>query len=269
MDVKFLEIFFSPLEQFKITVFFPQLFDYLNYYIVFSHYETMLIDVYFTSFFIYLFFSFFTLFFFFSFYIKVSLIIPNTNWQYFCETLYNFIYGVLSQQLGKDTNFFFSLIFSLFLFILICNFVGMIPYGFTSTAFLIETFTLSFSFLIAINIIGFQIQGIHFFDLFVPKGVPQVLLPFIVFIEFISHMIKPVSLGVRLFANLMSGHSLLNILSGFVISLSKFHFFIGLIPFCVIVLICFLELGIAFLQAYVFITLVSIYLSDSLGSGSH
>ena len=249
---------FQPLEQFEITLFEPSFLNFLDSLLDFST-----VTLYISSSVIYLVIVFFTLYFFLYISILDNHLIPQTSWEYVMEFFYQFIYNILFQQVGKEGVKYFPLIFSLFFFILVCNFIGMVPYGFTLTAFLVKTFTLSFSFLIGINIIGFQRQGLGFLQLFVPKGVPGFLLPFIILIEIISHLIKPVSLGVRLFANLMSGHSLLNILSSFVLGLSKIHFFFGLIPFVVVLLVCFLEVGIAFLQAYVFCVLLCIYLNES------
>lgn len=250
---------FQPLEQFEISIYQPFGFSILD----FLFFGSDSLFFFFNSSFIYLVFCFIILHLIFSVSLLHNHFIPSNAWEYMTEFFYQFIYGVLFQQVGKEGVQYFPLIFSLFLFLLVCNLVGMVPYGFTVTAFLVKTFTLSFSLLIGINIIGFQRQGLGFLKLFVPKGVPNVLLPFIILIEVISHLIKPVSLGVRLFANLMSGHSLLNILSSFVVGLSKIHFFFGLIPFIVVLLVCFLEVGIAFLQAYVFCVLLCIYLNES------
>lgn len=252
-------MFYQPLTQFEISIFQPYFFEIYDYLVDFN---SMFFFI--PSSFIYLVITILILYTFFYVSILNNHVIPNTGWEYITEFFYQFIYNILFQQVGKEGTKYFPLIFALFLFILVCNFIGMVPYGFTTTAFLVKTFTLSFSFLIGINIIGFQQQGLGFLKLFVPKGVPAALLPFIVLIEIISHLIKPVSLGVRLFANLMSGHSLLNILSSFVLGLSKIHFFFGLIPFIVVLLVCFLEVGIAFLQAYVFCVLLCIYLNEGL-----
>jgi len=240
---------YQPLEQFEITVF--NVWDFNGYTFFFD--STLL----------YLLVVLFTLYFFFSISLKNIHFIPNNSWEYFSEALYQFLFDLLFQQVGEKGIKFFPLIFSLFLFVLFCNFIGMVPYGFTLTAFLVQTFTLSFSLVIGLNILGFQNQGLHFLSLFVPKGISGFLLVFVVMIEVLSHLIKPLSLGVRLFANLMSGHSLLNILSSFSLKLTKFHLLFGLVPFFVVFLVSFLEIGIAFLQAYVFVVLLCIYMNES------
>lgn len=250
--------FFSPLEQFEIMFYQPFFLSMLD-----MVYDSNSVIFYLSGTTVYLSITLLLLYSYFYISILDNKVFSQTSWEVASEFFYKFIYNVLFQQIGKEGSRFFPLVFSIFLFIMVCNFIGMVPYGFTTTAFLVKTLTLSFSFLIGINIIGFQQQGLKFLNLFVPKGVPALLLPFIIVIEIISHLIKPVSLGVRLFANLMSGHCLLNILSSFVLSLSKIHFLFGCIPLIVVFLVCFLEMGIAFLQAYVFCVLLCIYINEA------
>jgi len=143
----------------------------------------------------------------------------------------------------------------------------MVPYSFASTSHFILAFSLSFSIVLGATILGFQKHGLEFFSLFVPAGCPLALLPLLVFIEFISYLSRAVSLGLRLAANILSGHMLLAILSGFTYNImtSGFIFFlVGLLPLSFIIAFSVLEFGIAFVQAQVFVVLTSSYIKDSL-----
>jgi F-type H+-transporting ATPase subunit a len=162
---------------------------------------------------------------------------------------------------------FFPLISALFIYILINNLVGMVPYSFAPTSHFILTFSISFTIVIGATILGFQIHSLKFFSLFVPSGCPLGLLPLLVLIEFISYLSRPVSLGLRLGANILSGHMLLNILAGFTYNIMKkgiIYFFLGLVPLLFILAFSGLEIGIAFIQAQVFVVLSSSYIKDSL-----
>ena len=162
---------------------------------------------------------------------------------------------------------YFPLIFVIFIFILTCNLLGMIPYSFTVTSHIIVTFFLSLSIFIGVTIIGFAHHGIHFFSFFLPAGAPVVLGPFLVVIELISYISRAFSLAIRLFANMMSGHSLLKILAGFawtMLSVGGIFYVIHLVPLIIVFIITGLEIGIAMLQAYVFTVLTCIYLNDSI-----
>ena len=152
-------------------------------------------------------------------------------------------------------------IFTLFMFVLFCNMVGMIPYSFTVTSHIIVTFMLATLVFVGVTIIGFITHGIKYLELFVPKGVPIVLLPLIVIIEIISYLSRPVSLSVRLFANMMAGHTMLKVFGGFVVSLGLLG---GWLPLSFSVALTGLEILVAFLQAYVFAILTCIYLNDAL-----
>jgi F-type H+-transporting ATPase subunit a len=162
---------------------------------------------------------------------------------------------------------FFPLISALFIYILINNLVGMVPYSFAPTSHFILTFSISFTIVIGATILGFQIHSLKFFSLFVPSGCPLGLLPLLVLIEFISYLSRNVSLGLRLGANITSGHMLLSILSGFVYNIMNsgiIFFIIGLIPLTFIIMFSGLELVIAFIQAQVFVVLASAYIKDGL-----
>jgi F-type H+-transporting ATPase subunit a len=143
----------------------------------------------------------------------------------------------------------------------------MIPYSFSSTSHFVLTFALSFTIVLGSTILGFQKHGLEFFTLFVPAGCPLALLPLLVLIEFISYLARNISLGLRLAANILSGHMLLNILAGFTYNIMTsgiIFFFFGLIPLCFIVAFSGLELGISFIQAQVFVVLSSGYIKDGL-----
>jgi F-type H+-transporting ATPase subunit a len=184
------------------------------------------------------------------------------------EKLFNFLLNLLKQQMSISGYLYFPMIFNLFISILIYNLVGMTFYSFTITSHIVMAFTLSFSFFIAIILIGIITQKINFINTFIPSGAPKVIKPFLIIIEIISYFSRPFSLGIRLFANLMAGHTLLAILSGFAFLISKKNILLFLFPLILIVLIVGLEMMICFLQAYVFTVLVSIYYNDSI-HGSH
>ncbi len=174
---------------------------------------------------------------------------------------------VLNQINDKKGQVYFPFIFALFIFILINNLIGMVPYSFASTSHFILTFSISFTVVLGATILGFIKHGLKFFSLFVPAGCPLGLLPLLVLIEFISYLARNISLGLRLAANILSGHMLLNILSGFaynIMTSSFVFFFLGLIPLAFIIAFSGLELGIAFIQAQVFVVLTCSYIKDGL-----
>jgi ATP synthase subunit 6 len=252
---------FQPLEQFEIIVFQPFLFKLLNQQgSAFFGSEAF----FFTNSVLYTVFTILSIFFFFYISIFERTIFSENPWEIFLEDFYNFIFSTMNDQLGdgEDPMEYFGLVFALFLFILFSNLLGLTPFGFTTTSFIIKTFFLSCGLLIGLTLVGILIQGKNFLHLFIPSGVPQALVPMLVFIEVVSYISRAFSLAIRLFANMMSGHSLLNILSGFCVSLSSKSIFLGIIPFLIILAISFLEVGIAILQAYVFIVLLCIYMND-------
>ena len=187
-------------------------------------------------------------------------IIPDKI-QLITEMLYNFVAKMISDTAGSKAKPYFPFIFSLFMFVLLCNMVGMLPYAFTVTSHIIVTFVLAAFIFIGVTIIGFAKHGIGYLKLFVPSGVPIVLLPLIVVIEVISYLSRPVSLSVRLFANMMAGHTMMKVFGGFVISLGIVG---GWLPLSFSVALTGLEILVAFLQAYVFAILTCIYLNDAL-----
>jgi F-type H+-transporting ATPase subunit a len=191
---------------------------------------------------------------------KKKSLIPSKI-QLITEISYTFVAKMINETAGSGAKSFFPFIFTLFMFILFCNIVGMLPYSFTVTSHIIITFALAAIIFIGVTIIGFVKHGIKYLELFVPKGVPIILLPLIIIIEIISYLSRPVSLSVRLFANMMAGHTMLKVFGGFVISLGLLG---GWLPLGFTVALTGLEILIAFLQAYVFAILTCIYLNDAL-----
>ena len=194
-------------------------------------------------------------------------LISNT-WSINQESLYATIHSIVINQINSNKGqIYFPFIYALFLFILINNLIGMVPYSFASTSHFILTFFISFTVVLGATFLGFQKHGLEFFSFFVPSGCPLGLLPLLVLIEFISYLARNVSLGLRLAANLVSGHMLLNILSGFtykIMTSGILFLFIGLIPLAFIIAFSGLELGIAFIQAQVFVVLTCSYIKDAL-----
>jgi F-type H+-transporting ATPase subunit a len=187
-------------------------------------------------------------------------IVP-TKIQLLTELSFTLVSKMISDTAGLKAKPYFPFVFSLFMFVLFCNMLGMLPYSFTVTSHIIVTFALAAIIFVGVTIIGFVNHGIGYLKLFIPSGVPLFLLPLIVIIEIISYLSRPVSLSVRLFANMMAGHTMLKVFGGFVISLGVLG---GLLPLSFTVALTGLEILIAFLQAYVFAILTCIYLNDAL-----
>lgn len=194
-------------------------------------------------------------------------IIANT-WSIGKESMYSTIHSIVVNQINKNKGqIYFPFIYVLFIFILVNNLIGMVPYSFAATSHFVLTFSISFTVVIGATILGFNKHGLRFFSLFVPSGCPLALLPLLVIIEFISYLARAVSLGLRLAANILSGHMLLNILSGFTYNIMNsglIFFFLGLIPLAFIIAFSGLELGIALIQSQVFVVLTSSYIKDGL-----
>jgi F-type H+-transporting ATPase subunit a len=188
-----------------------------------------------------------------------SRLVP-TRWQSVAELLYEFIANMVRDNVGTEGMRYFPFIFSLFMFVLFGNLLGMIPYGFTFTSHIIVTFAMAIFIFVAVTLIGLARHGLHFFTFFAPKGVPLVLLVLLVPIEIVSYLIRPLTLSVRLFANMMVGHTMLVIFAGFVVSMGLF----GILPLFFNVFLISLELLVAILQAFVFTILTCIYLNDAI-----
>lgn len=193
--------------------------------------------------------------------------IVGNKWSISQESVFATVHSIVINQINSNKGqAYFPFIYTLFVFILLNNLIGMIPYSFASTSHFILTFYLSFTIVLGATILGLRKHGLVFFSFFVPGGCPLGLLPLLVLIEFISYLARNVSLGLRLAANVLSGHMLLNILSGFAYNIMTsgiIYFFVGLIPLAFIIAFSGLELGIAFIQAQVFVVLTCSYIKDA------
>jgi F-type H+-transporting ATPase subunit a len=185
------------------------------------------------------------------------------------ETLYDFIGDMLHQSVGPEGKRYIPLVFSLFIFVLAANLLGLIPWigAFTSTSHIAVTFGLAALVFLIVLVVGFSRHGLHFFTLFVPKGVPWYIAWFVIIIEFMSFLSRPFTLAIRLFANMTAGHVLMKVFGGFVVSLGAAGGLVALtsiLPIVTNVALTALELLIAVVQAYVFALLTSIYLNDAV-----
>jgi F-type H+-transporting ATPase subunit a len=187
------------------------------------------------------------------------------------EISYEFVASTVRGTAGAEGMKFFPFVFTLFMFILTVNFIGLIPYTFTVTSHIIVTAALAITVFLTVLIYGLYRHGLHFFNLFVPKGVPIYILPLIVFIEVLSFVSRPISHSVRLFANMLAGHITLQVFAGFIIlmggAMGALGWAGGALPFAMIVILIALETLVAFLQAYVFAILTCIYLNDAIHPG--
>ncbi|MBT5752303.1 MAG: F0F1 ATP synthase subunit A [Rhodospirillaceae bacterium] len=182
------------------------------------------------------------------------------RWQSMAEISYEFIANMIRDNVGAEGRPFFPFVLTLFMFILFGNLLGLLPYRFTFTSHIIVTFALALTVFIGVTIIGIVRHGLHFFSFFVPKGVPMAMMPLMVPIEIISYLSRPVSLSIRLFANMMAGHTMMKVFGGFVFILGVF----GVAPLIVNVALTAFEVLVAFLQAYVFTVLTCLYLNDAV-----
>jgi len=183
-----------------------------------------------------------------------------TRLQSLAENLYSVVDNMTHEVLHENAKTYFPFVLTLFLFILFCNVLGLIPYSFTVTSHIVVTLALALTVFIGATIIGFFRNGFGYLKLFMPSGVPALLLPLVVVIEVVSYFIRPMSLSIRLFANMMAGHMMLKVMAGFVVLLGYF----GFVPLLVMVGLTGLELLVAALQAYVFALLTCMYLSDAM-----
>ena len=193
--------------------------------------------------------------------------------QSLAEMAYEFVAGMVRSAAGETGMRFFPLVFSIFMFILLCNLIGLFPYSFTVTSHIIITAALALLVFFTVVIVGIREHGLHFFKLFVPSGVPIYILPLVVAIEVISFLSRPVSHSVRLFANMLAGHITLNVFGGFVRHAARRRRWrpkaLAILPFAMTIGLDALELLVAFLQAYVFAMLTCMYLNDALHPGGH
>jgi F-type H+-transporting ATPase subunit a len=195
-------------------------------------------------------------------------LVPNRV-QLVSEMLYEFVANMVSDSAGKAGMKFFPFVFSLFMFVLVANLFGMIPFFFTVTSHIIVTFALAMLVFVVVVVYGFWKNGFGFLKLFVPSGVPGYILPLVAVIEVISFLSRPISLSVRLFANILAGHITLKVFAGFIVSMGGLGWFALLTPLPLILTIGItaLEFLVAVLQAYVFALLTSMYINDAIHPG--
>ena len=182
------------------------------------------------------------------------------RWQSLAEMSYEFVADMVETNVGQGGREFFPFVFTLFMFILFANFLGMIPYAYAVTSQIVVTFALAAVVIIGVTIIGIVRHGFGFLRLFVPQGVPAALLLLLVPIELLSYFIRPFTLAIRLFANMLAGHTMLAIFAGFAASIGL----LGILPLGIDILLVALEILVAALQAYVFAILTCLYLSDAI-----
>lgn len=187
------------------------------------------------------------------------LLIPN-RLQSITELCFDFVQGIVDENIGPKGKPYFPFVFSLFMFILFGNLIGMIPYSFTFTSQIILTFSLATIVFVLITIVGFVKHGIKFLGYFVPEGAPLLFLPLLIPIELISYLSRPVSLSIRLFANMMAGHTMMKVFASFAVALGVW----GIAPMLINAVLTAFEFMVAFLQAYVFSVLTCLYLRDAI-----
>ena len=183
------------------------------------------------------------------------------RWQSMAELSYEFVASMVRDNVGNEGRKYFPFVFSLFMFILFGNLIGLIPYSFTFTSHIIVTFAMAIVVFLGVTIIGIVRHKLHFFSLFLPTGVPMVMAPVLIPIEILSYLSRPVSLSIRLFANMMAGHTMMKVFAGFIIPLGIIG---GWAPLAVDVALTGFEFLVAFLQAYVFTILTCLYLNDAI-----
>jgi F-type H+-transporting ATPase subunit a len=187
------------------------------------------------------------------------------RWQSMSESMYEFVGGLIKENVGDEGRKYFPFIFTLFMFTLFGNMLGLVPGSFTFTSHIIVTLVMATFVFLMVTLIGILKHGLHFFTFFVPTGAPVWLYPLMIPIEIISYLSRPVSMGVRLFANMMAGHTMLKVFAGFVFGIGTLTYGVGsVLPVALMVALTGFEVLVAFLQAYVFTVLTCLYLNDSL-----
>ena len=242
----------SPVEQFTIKNIIP--IEFMGYDISFTNASLFMV----LSVIISISFLFFG--------IKRSKLIPN-RWQSSVEILYEFVANMVKENVGKGGKSYFPFIFSLFMFILIGNLLGMVPYSYTFTSQIIVTITLALIIFVGVTIIAIIKHRLKFFTYFFPSGVPIGLAPLLIPIEIISYFMRPVSLSVRLFANMLAGHTMMKVFAGLIIMMTSASGFLKIgatLPLIAVIGLTGLEFLVAALQAYVFSILTCMYLHDAL-----
>lgn len=186
-------------------------------------------------------------------------LIPG-RWQSLAELSYEFVAGTLRDNVGSEGRAFFPFIFTLFMFVTTVNLMGMVPYGFTATSHVAVTFALAAFIFLGVTVTGFIRHGVKFLHLFLPDGVPTVMAPLIIFIELFAYLARPVTLSVRLSANMMAGHTMLKVIGGFVFAMGLY----GAVPILCLMVLSGFEIFVALLQAYIFTVLTCVYLNDAI-----
>lgn len=198
---------------------------------------------------------------------KPGALVPG-RLQCLAETFYEFVANLVRDNAGNDARPYFPFVFSVFMFVLFGNMLGMIPYTFTFTSHIIVTFALAMVVFVFVTVLALMKHGMHFFSFFMPHGAPVALAPILIPIEVISYLMRPVSLSIRLFANMMAGHTMLKVFAGFTVmmisGLGALGFVAGLLPLAINIALTGFEFLVAFLQAYVFSILTCLYIRDAL-----
>ena len=255
MKISNLIIINSPLEQFEVTSLIglnAPIFGYLNLTLTNLALYCILV-----------------------FFLIISLhVVANNNsklvpskWSIALESSFASINSMVREQIGSTNEVYLPLIYSLFFFILVANLTGNVPYSYTVTTSIIVTLSLSFTILIGVTILGLYIHKVRFFSFFIPSGTPLALVPLLVLIELLSYSARAFSLGIRLFANMTAGHTLLKILSTFLLQMFSASLLIAvltLVPFAIFMALIGLELAVSFIQSYVFCILTCSYIKDAI-----
>jgi F-type H+-transporting ATPase subunit a len=191
--------------------------------------------------------------------VRKRALVPG-RWQSLAELSYEFIASLVRDNVGQEGRAYFPFVFSLFMFILFANTIGLIPYSFTVTSHIIVTFALAASVFLGVTVVAIIKHKMKFFSYFLPAGTPLYMAPLLIPIEILSYLARPVTLSLRLFANMMAGHTMLKVFAGFVIALGL----AGVFPLAVLIALYLLELIVAVLQAFVFTILTCLYLHDAI-----
>jgi F0F1-type ATP synthase membrane subunit a len=254
--MKFSSLIFSPLDQFEILPILSLNLGFADFTITNVNVILALIFFFLTS----LYFLMINIRYF-------TFSIQLNNWPIIFNIVYNLIKDLIINNIGPKGSKFFPLVYCIFMYIVCLNLIGLIPYSYTITSHLIVTFALALFIFIGINIITARYHGFEMFSLFLPSGTSLALAFLLVPIELISYVFKPVSLSIRLFANMMAGHTLLKVIAGFaytMMGLSGIIFFVHYVPLLILIPLFLLELGVSLIQAFVFSVLICIYLNDAI-----
>ena len=242
----------SPVEQFTIKVLFAlNLFGY---------------DVSFTNSSLFMVLTVLASVVFLALAIRPAALIPG-RMQGLAEMLYEFVADMVRSNVGNEGRPYFPVIFTLFMFVLFSNLLGLIPYSYTTTSQIVVTFAMALTIFVGVTLIALVKHGFHFFSFFVPSGAPKALIPFLVIFEVISYFVRPVSLSVRLFANMLAGHTMLKVFAGLAVMIASAGGVAAagsVLPLIAIIGLTGLEVLVAVLQAYVFTILTCMYLNDAL-----